>query len=212
MVEASLYEHLFPLTTVMKQRFVEHFDGNTLCTDRWTTVCSAGTPTFQMVDCVDEGFEILTDSCGERGVINFGGARQYCCNSATLIAVAKRVTTDTQLGVGFNEGCSLFTGSAAYATMFECTTQTFKQLHTANTASSCQGGTATSTLIDTCWTAYKLCIVDACCVTLAVNGTVEATRTTFLPDVCLQPAIQGRSRTGTGTQNSRIRYYEAYNK
>jgi len=211
MVKLSLYEHLFPLTTVSKQRIVEHFDGNTLCTDRWTTVCQTLTPAFGMADAVDEGFEIVTNANTERGVINFAGKRQYHDDEATMISVARRVTTDTQIAVGFNEGCGNFTGAVAFAAMFECTAACFKTLNTANTNPSCQGGTDTCTAINTCWTNYKICIVDACCVTLAINGSVEATRTTFLPDVRLQPAFQSSSRAA-GTKQGRIKYYEAYNK
>jgi len=210
-LQDSVYEQLFPLTTVMKQRIVEHFDGDALCTDRWTTVCQTLSPAFAMADCQDEGFEIFTNANTERGVINFCGVRQYCCDAATMISLVRRVTTETQTAVGLNEGCAHFTGAVAYAAMFECTASCFKSLNTANTAASCQGGTDTCTAIDTCWTNYKICIVDACCVTLAINGTVEATRTTFLPDVKLQPAFQSSSRC-TGDKRGRIKYYEVYNK
>jgi len=208
----SVYEVTDVLCTVRKTRMWCWFDGDTLH-PRWTTQCDVSTPTFQMVDAIDEGFEILTNLNGERGIINFCGIRHYCDDSAVMIAVTRRVTTDTQTAIGFNEGCSLFTGNCAYAIATDDTGEAGcnKILATANTAASCQGSTATCTPRDTCWTTYKICIVDACCVTLAVNGTVEATRTTFLPDVRMQPAFQGRSRAA-GTKNSRIRYMEAYNK
>jgi len=210
MVFCSVYELTDDIiTTVRKQRIWCWFNGTALH-PRWTTVNDASTPTFQMVDCINEGFEILTNVNGERGVVNFNGRRQYCDDSAVAIFIMRRVTADTQTSIGFNEGNSLFTGACAYAVGGDDTgSGPNKKLSTANTAASCQGSTCTCTAIDTVFTGYKLCL-SACCVTLAINGTVEATRTCFLPDVRLQPAFQSRSRAA-GTKNGRFKYYEAYN-
>jgi len=207
-VTASVYEQLFPFTTVAKQRMVEHFQGCSLCADRWTTVCCVASPTFQMVDVQDGGFEILTNARGERGVINFGGKNQYDCNGAVSIMVSRRVTATTQLLLGLIEGCGTFFTTCAHVFMSDDTTQTNKQLGTACTG-ACSNAVCTCTAINTSATGYKIDI-KACCVDAYINGVVEATSSCNLPDTSLQPAISGRSRS-TGCLSIRITYYEAYN-
>ena len=60
---ASLYEQLFPLTTVMKQRVVENFSGDAPDVDRWGFGNQDGTTgnLASMADSVDGGLKL---TCG----------------------------------------------------------------------------------------------------------------------------------------------------
>tara|TARA_R110000787_G_scaffold205308_1_gene315722 strand:+ start:577 stop:1248 length:672 start_codon:yes stop_codon:yes gene_type:complete len=62
---ASLYEQLFPLTTVMKQRVVENFSGDTLDTDRWAT---HGSGSYNMGDSVDGGLKLISPNSGAQSI------------------------------------------------------------------------------------------------------------------------------------------------
>ena len=58
----SLYEHLHPLTTVMKQHFVSNFSRGSLDTKRWNraTYDATKSGTVEMVDEVNGGIKLLT--------------------------------------------------------------------------------------------------------------------------------------------------------
>ncbi len=204
----SLYEHLFPLTTVMKQRVVEHFDGNTLCTDRWTEVNNTGCGTFAMVNAVDEGFSITAASGATAcSAITFNNINQYNGSGVVLIAVVRRVT---------NTACAQLIEPG----LFECdafgSTQDFAIVRNRNQTTNYQLITGDGCGTDTACT----CVVTdltfrinkmegkACsfCLTLC-GGCVDATNTVDIPNNKVEPAF----RTNANSVEGRIRYLEAYN-
>ena len=202
---ASLYEQLFALTTVMKQRVVDNFSGDAL-NERWTTWDESGTGTFAMVDAADEGFSITTSSGGRSG-IGFNNKRQYSNSGSVCIIVVKSISASScRVFSGFRNTQST-NGIADWAAVDYNTGNTNFALIVgdASTGSSTEGSTA----IDQSWHQFKV-ETGASNVTLTTEGTLEVTDTTNLPSARLQPICASRD-DATGGKEARIRYLEAYN-
>lgn len=204
-VEESLYEHLFPLTTVMKQRVVENFDGDTL-NERWQTNNVLGTNTFQMADVIDGGFEIITGtSANDDGSISFNDKRQYNFNASVIIFVMQQITAASyRCQAGFTDSNNLPSGDSAY--IDNNTSFTNYRLLTFN-----GGGTAAnlSVALDQLLHSFKV-ETKASSVDGFIDGVLDATNTTNLPDIKMQPVFQVKTLT-TASKTGRCSYLEAYN-
>jgi len=205
--EESLYEHLFPLTTLMKQRVVENFSGDTL-NERWTlNNAGGGGGTAPMSDSIDGGVRLITNGGStDQLSITFDNIRQYSPTSAISLFVAQRVTaTNLQLLAGFADALAL-SGDASVVKEFSG--ETFKQLITSDNGAS--ASTNTTVNVNTNFTAYKI-ENKLSTVELSILGNLEATRSTLLPNTKLQPFYFINTVADASVKEARIRYCEAFN-
>jgi len=212
-VQASLYEHLQPLTTVAKTRMVENFSGSVICAARWTTTALSGSVTFQMANAVDEGFEAITGaSTSNGGGINYGGCTNtplhFCPASMKMIAVYRSTSAVTRFNsAGMSVSHALGSTTDFFAVQDD-TTDCFVNLIT-------NDGVSGSTEVDTCCT-FDTCmhvakfVGTACDITLALDSAcVTVTATTDLPNTPLAPNMRFLTRT-TASRTFRYHYLEAY--
>ena len=208
-VQASLYEHLFPLSTVMKQRVVEHFDGDGLCTDRWATQNFQGTPTFAMSDNQDEGFSILTGSTtNDGGEIDFNGVNAFNDCGSVVIGVIRAL--DSTCCNEVMTGSRVVTGALdfAFVGMDKGFSACFFLLDTSDAA--CRSQTNTATCLDTSFHNHKL-ELKVCCACYTIDGGCACvTKGTDLPANAQQPFFFVATRHA-GAEEGRIKYLEAYN-
>jgi len=210
MVEASLYEHLFPLTTVMKQRVVEHFDGDILCADRWTLSQISGCGgTVAMNDAVNGGVRVSSGATnGNSSEIDFCNIRQYCDCASVFITVFKLVGTVSQQLQG-----GLF-GDVAGGTSFSIVgTDTFNDACCFNMFTfdgTCSSYQSSCVALDTSAHSHKVAL-NMCNNEWTIDGgCVCVTKTTNLPTTKLQPGMFTRARSA-GAKSIDLIYYEAYN-
>lgn len=211
MVEASLYEHLNPLTTVARQRVVENFSGDTLCTDRWTTCCITGANTHRIADVINGGYEMVTSTTIFSNMkIDFNDIRQYSETDSKLIIVLQRITCSIQNNpaIGFIVCNHMYTGGAEGLGMRVCNANTDYQ---ATASTGCGGRAFTATcicidVIDHTW------VIDtnACNFTLSDGGSLVATVSCCLPNENMQPYF-GMFAGSAASVTTRIKYLEAYN-
>ena len=204
---ASLYEQLFPLTTVMKQRMVETFSGDSL-DGRWTTENFGGTGTFVMQDEIDGGYKIMTEATDTTAVaIHFNNIRQYAHNASEIITVYEPIhTTLITVDVGFANDVSNVTAlDMAVARIDE--TSSFFQLATADNSTSTQ--TDSSISASAGYKTHKVACGSSN-VIYYLAGVSEVTKTTNLPTLKMQPYFFCRTESN-GARQPRILYCEAYN-
>jgi len=207
--QASLYEHLFPLTTIMKQRVVDNFDGDTL-NERWTNTNVQGSNTFAMDDAIDRGFKITTGtSTADHGQIDFNDIRQYKHNDSQIIAVMKNITTTTtRTTVGFNDGDDI-----AVANNFTVVQNRFADLsfiqHIRNDGATSITATNSSISTDANVHLYDILTTSTNNI-LSIDNSTEVTSTTDLPTSKMQPQFAVRNDVAAARQGF-IRYLEAYN-
>lgn len=202
--QESLYEQLFPFSTVMRQRVVENFSG-ALLNERWT-VGILNTPIVQMSDSIDGGFEIITDSAADSGAIGFGDiSRQYDPNGCVFLSVTN-----------YNSG----TGASMVGLAREFETP---EAVTNNMIHWQQSGTTTFFVVadgtvrnltnigrvpDSNFHLMKgeLDGIDA---KGSIDGVLETTQTSNIPLLSMQPFIFSKFGTATTTFNNS--YFEAFN-
>ena len=203
--QESLYEQLYSLSTIAKQRFVENFSGDSLDTDRWQTTNVSGTGTFAMADSADEGFSITTGgSSGNISNITFNNKRPFSKTGSVCIAIYRRVNTGL-VRTGFASDTADANTSQAYSD--NNAGNTHYKLFTAG------GGftsTATSINTDTNFHVHKIELTSSNA-QLTIDGNLEVTKTTNLPPNDLQPKMNVYRNPSTGTHESRIKYMECYN-
>jgi len=204
MTSRSLYEALFPLSTIMKQRVVDNFDA-TVLNERWNETNNSETNTFQMVDEVDEGFEIETVSAISNAEINFNDIRQYDFDNMVVIAeVRETVSSNYLLRIGANLDIS---GNTEVMWRETRDGVSFTSLRTFHQSSN----TITNTTVSesTSWGTVKL-VGSSANTILFEDGVLEVTSTANIPAGKAQPQLQGLTRIAGATHSHRIRYYEAY--
>ena len=227
----SLYEQIQPLTTVMKNRFVEWFVGSALNHGTsgkvWYKGYTIAVPTMAMLDEVGGGFKITTGTnTWSDGRIYFAhdngdqagyedSVEQFTHDSSTVISIFKEihVTTGSYSLSGFT---GMATGNAGTTATQNANSGTFQSL--SNVHCRTGDGTTTSQLEtdlakDTNWHMHRLDLYPANC-KLTIDGTLKATKTTNLPQSGMTPVFYqayGSSSGGTGKQGA-IRYMEAYNR
>lgn len=205
----SLYEHLFPFTTVMKLRVVDNFDGESL-NERWREVNVQGVGTFAMDDAVDGGFAITAASAiGDMSVIDFNLIRQYDQAKSTIIGVIKNdnvASIDNTSWMGFIENPNFIVASSNYRGFELQTNSGVIRIRTSNgTSQSTTNGITTNSGV---YIQGKLVNISANS-KLFVNDALEATKTDLLG------TGKGNPEYGTRTINdptkSQITYLEAFN-
>jgi len=191
-----------------KQHFVYNFVGAALRTDIWRTRDLAGGPgEFQMVDAIDEGFEVIADGIGGRSIIDFNTINHYNQLNSYVEGIIRAIDSvgsshqtcgffDCQASnnpEGFDSACFANPDAAA-----------FFELRTRDTSNNF---TNTTVVNDTNWHRFNI-ELQSTNVKLSIEGTLGATSTTELPNVSLSPFMMIRSNSGQRT--GRIRYIEAY--
>lgn len=201
----SLYEQLFPLTTIMKQRVVDNFSGDSV-NERWTTRDNTNS-SLAMDDSIDGGVKLTTGASNDNRIsLDFNDIRQYDYNDSVVITTMKiDDTSNRSTIVGFANAILTSVTDTAYAMFDTAFDSTYFVLQNSNSSITT---TATSVTADTNYHSYKL-ELGASDIKLYVDGVSESTSTTNLPNTALQPHIGNQSRTGVKVQN--VNYYEAYN-
>jgi len=100
-IKDSLYEQLYPLTTIAGQHFVEDFSGDTLDTFRWNTILYGSGGAVAMSDTVDGGLELKSSTSG-RTIIDFAPAnpptaRTFNADGFVQITVMKQTDVNYSL-------------------------------------------------------------------------------------------------------------------
>jgi len=208
MTESSLYEHLFPLTTVMRQRMVENFDGDALDTDRWSLVTN-GTSSGAMDDVVDGGYKIQSGTTiGSFGILTFNDKRHYSETASIGITVCKIVNnTNVRMRSGLAERhTSALVHNSVMVLGFGSVTNFELETRTASSGASTDTGLAH----DSNFHSHKMKAKSASA-ELTIDGILRATRTTLLPVAKMQPVHAISNSGGATNESGSIRYFEAYN-
>lgn len=208
MTSPSLYEQLFPLTTVMKQRVVENFSGDGL-NERWTTRNYTGSNTFQMSDNIGEGFEIVTSGTnGSNGAIDFNNRRQYDPALMTIIAVTQAVSnTLSTVEVGTFSNTVFVV--ATHFILMGMNTPNDASNFTVRSSNGALSSTSTTVALDTNFHTHSA-VMGASDLLYSIDGNLEITKTTNRPTNKSYPHLNVTTQT-TAAKTGRIKYLEAYN-
>lgn len=203
-----MYQAFDDLTTVRKQHFVEWFSGSTL-DSIWTSYDQIGSATEAMSDSVDGGFEIQHSSTTNSwNGIYFNNKRQYEETGSVIIGVVKRIFGGDSGGYHYGLAGSNSTNQDQSANIVSDTAQTTNfGLRTEDTSGAVTEG---STVVDDNWHSVKIELSASDCV-MTLDGVSDATRTTNLPTIPLEPILYGISRSSASNDITAIRYCEAYN-
>ncbi len=209
MTSPSIYQHLFPLTTVMKQRVVDNFSGDTLCTDRWNKNDISGSGIgLTMKDCVCGGLCVSAVTTGF-GAIDFNCINHYNEDGSVAIWVTQMESTcSRQTWAGFDNFPNGSTCDTAFIRNSTATTN----------YNFITGDCTTSTITDMSSfpndeTNRVLKVELLACTAEATidGGCVCVTNSCNLPTQKLQPFFLIDNLSASGTVNSKITYMEAYN-
>lgn len=205
-IQASLYEHLFPLTTVMKQRVVDNFDGDEL-NERWNFTNGAGSGSGVMEDVVDAGFLITCGTANNNfSHINFNDKRPYEPTAMVFLGVCKiPTTTNCRVGLGLTNlvafgshnvilGIRTDDSSTNWVITSRNTSQTFLA-----------GGSAFDTNLH-----IHHCTCGSSNLVYDVDDVLQATKTDQRPTLKQQPVCIAQTISG-GAKTGNFLYYEAYN-
>ena len=191
-----------------KQHFIEWFSGKQI-PSYWTKTDIQGTNQFLMQDDSSQGgggFSIITGTTSsDQAEIDFNNKRQYSQTGSVFIMVARRNSNPALFRAGFTGN---ITDSNTNRTVIENDSSQSKFRLGCYDAST-GGETATSQDVDGIWRNHKLEFTSTS-LTLKMNGTLEATRTTNLPSIAQQPYFFGQTLSGASSELS-IRYMECYN-
>ena len=204
MTYIPLYELLYG-SSLARQRVVELFSGDSL-NERWNENTVTGSPTFQMTDEIDQGFEILFNA-DEIGSITYNNTgRVFDFDDVAFIFIARRTagtTNDlTQIGLSKDE---LSTDTDDRFTVTNSASLSFYNFLTENTSSTI---TDCSVVPDTVYHKFHGKIAGGI-VTGHMDDSFETVHTTNLPDTGMQPIFRGLRNTTNFS--ARIKYYEAWN-
>ena len=222
---ASLYEQLFPLTTVMKQRFVDNFSGDDIDSDRWGKGyqdSNAGTYDISMNDAVDGGLRCTSNTGTNHGVyIGFvpnasavvtQSVRQYAHNGSVIIWGQRWNTISSEINssnAGFMEQGRTDAASVNMSVCRFSSGSSFFQHRVANGGGS-QTDTASTVSTDTSLHTHKIELTSTNS-QYTIDGVLEATITTNLPAAKFAPCF-GLQNGATGTSSEfDLLYVECYN-
>jgi hypothetical protein len=200
----SVYELMHPLTIERKTRFWDWFDGDDL-RNWWNFTDVAGTGSGAMVDSVDEGYGVTSGaSDNNNSEIDFNNIEHYDFNNSIVQFIARTtLSTSRFLISGLMTDKTVQTHLAGFQ---DDSDRTFSVLNTGN---------GSETLVDTTLghdTNFHIIKIDIfpTFVKLYIDGALEATSTSNLPDQAMQPYFRMGTRT-TAARTGHIRYLEAYN-
>jgi len=199
----SLYEQLFPLTTVMKQRVVDNFDGDTI-NERWNTTDNL--QTISMLDAVDGGLE-LAATANHNGVIHFNEIRHYDPTTAVLIAVMKYGDVASQrFSLALSNDHNPNAGLAHMVDITGITSLTNWRYGSTDGVFSSANSTISN---DSNYHTWKI-ETSSANLKFFLDGVLDVTKTTNRPTNKCQPVLQAATPTASG-RTTNIRYLEVYN-
>jgi hypothetical protein len=204
----SMYESFNPLTTVNKQHFVEWFSGSAL--DSIWTVNISGSGSATMQDVVNGGLRILFSTGTNNSTdIDFGDKRQYAHDGSVFISVCATNMDYTQTNhfcdIGFTS--PTFRSSTRNVAINYHTGETFIRVRSNSGATSYSD---TSVTADNTKRVVKL-ELDGTDIKAHIDGVLEVTKTTNLPDTKMQPFAQAWHGTGGVASGIDVNYMECYN-
>lgn len=215
-VKESIYEHLHPLTTVMKQHLVEYFSGDTLNTFRWYLNDINGGTTGAMSDEVDGGYKVSfsTQASAWGGVTFNNVARQFDLQDNTSIWTAKRTFGSAVGGfrVGVSNTCNTTENDTVTWSSNTSASPTGKFFIWTKTEAQgwSQVKVESDVTIDDNWHTGKL-ESKSTGINFTLDGVLKATHGTGQGSVKAQPFA---SAVGGGTESGRsfsVGYCEVYN-
>ncbi len=204
----SLYSKLHnPQDTDPIQRFVERFDGDSI-DERWLITILRGTGNVTMVDAIDEGLNLLADGPQAPDLktkISFGSIRAFSNTGAVMIGIWRVVEI-----VNISSKMALINVSPDGPN-----TNFIQTIFTSNFALQTNDGATTTTVLgsvynDANFHRHEIEITPTRG-TLKVGGILEATSTTNLPTLNLEPTFQVNSKLTATQRNMRVRYVSVYN-
>jgi hypothetical protein len=218
----SLYEHLYALTTVAGQRFVENFSGDELDTFRWGIGYqdSETDNTWDMEDGVNGGIKLQCGTAAanqaiymsfmsgtSNGTVTTVPIKPFAHNASVMIAVWKlgSITSAATAGGGLAQDGRGDVASSNMAYAYGGTTSTKFTLRTAQNTGS-QTDTASTVDDDTDWHTHKI-ECKSSTVDYIIDGLTAVTSSTNLPTAKMAPMFNAH-KSGSSTQ---IRYVECYN-
>ncbi len=190
---------------IKKSWHVEWFYGNDLKV-YWTKNSVQGTPTFAMVDDINEGFEIVTSAVtNDTGSIDFNNIRHYDPTSAIIIGIVRNLSiADHRMDIGLaNE----LEGATDFVVMNSDSSFTNYALQSVAIPPS--STTESSIPNDIIFHRHKIELFSTF-MQLHIDGILEVTKTTDIPLDSLQPVFNSSTRT-TASKTHRIRYLEVFN-
>lgn len=219
---ASLYEQLFALTTVMKQRVVDNFSGDAL-NERWGTGYqdgNASTYSIAMDDAVDGGLKITCDDTAANrgafiGFITNGtipgdhNVRQYAHDGSVAIFSAK-FDSKTNINHSYVGLTQQARGDAGYLNESDILAKSVNSNWVLRTADgSTNSDTAGSVTLDTSYHSFKMQLGSSNVIS-TIDGVTDVTKTTNRPTVRLAPCVAAQTNT-TAAVSINVNYCEAYN-
>ena len=206
----SLYEHLYPLTTVAGQRVVDTFSGSALDTDRWFYQAIATGASAVMADTVDGGLSLITTTAeSPSGMLGFEDICQYEPTGFRFISTCKKNVDD----IGIRGGIGSADGAAAVphmAMMSEGNFVSSRALTTNNGGSYVNTYAATPVALSQTEFVYDI-VGTASNITLTLDGVTEITKSTALPTLKCQPLLYIEGRGTVGVKSWNCKYMECYN-
>jgi len=205
---SSLYERLSALTQIMGQRVVETFSGSVL-NERWQFNQIGGSGgSALMEDEIDGGVRVKSGTgANNNSSITFNDKRQYDFASFIQIAVWKlRDNSSLKAGsVGLSASSAVANDNATWKNLAN---QTFKQAVTINTSTTTTNSTVAT---DANFHVHKIEAVSGSSYEFSIDGVLEVTQTTNLPDVAMQPIVNANDSTAQPAEVN-ITYLETYNR
>jgi hypothetical protein len=215
----SLYEQLYPLTTIMKQRLVENFSGNILDIDRWGLYDG----TYVMSDEADGGLLITTGpatyAAGTVGFAEAGNSTptvsQYA-NPCTMIFNLRSVTTtqpNTHGGglVGQIRGDMANNNSAIWVERANFTKWVQRNIDGSGNQSDV-ASTLSYTQDNQDWHNFKL-ELDGVTTKGSIDGVLATVNSTYTPASSqkLSPMWGMQNQTNGSPTSIAVNYCEVYN-
>jgi hypothetical protein len=199
-----MYEAFQPLTTVMKSHFVHWFSGKDLSAI-WTLAGDSG-HAGDMVDEIDGGYKISTPNTSAGFVdIMFSTIRHYDHQNCTVIWVAKMgSTTNRRASIGF--GNTSGSGSLLANSKYDSGVSANYLCQTSDGTASTTAGSVTA---DTSYHTQKIACITAN-TKLTIDGVLDVTKTTNLPNSNMQPWINSQSVVSAAINTITVTYCEAY--
>jgi len=203
---SSLYEKLYPLSTIMKQHFVENFSGSVLDTDRWN-LGGTNTPTAIMSDTINGGVKVTTGgSINNFATLTFNNIEPFDATSCVIIFVSTRDNTNAKSRHGLSHlgaTAEAFTEHHAFVNNGETPEIKFE---TGNGTNSSTDSGVTATL-NTVLNKIEMSSSNG---KYFFDGVLKVTKTTNLPTTSQQPYLYHFAQDGAA-RSINYRYCEAWN-
>ncbi len=190
-----------------KLHFWDSFSG-AIPNHNWTVIHDTGSGSVSMNDAINQGLRITPGTnSGDRSCINFNNKRQYSFIGSVALFTYQAVNVDARTFAGFSDGPDIQDNDAQAGIESDDFAQTVYQLRTGTGTSQSQTSMTTALANQVIQGEVE---IHGTNVTGKIGGNLEATKTSLLPLVRLQPICFCRQLPGeTGVAD--FHYIEAYN-